>query len=250
MERLIMEKKPKSPISEAYRTIRTNIEFSSIDTEVRKMLVTSSGPGEGKSTTASNLAIAFAQSGKRTLLIDGDLRKPTVFKLFSLSNRIGLSNVIVDGVNILNASTAQIDGLGLDEVIHHYNEKLDILTSGTIPPNPSEIVGSNKMRIFIEAMAKKYDRIIIDAPPINAVTDAQLLSTMVDGVLFVVGSEITHIDGAKRAMELLKHVNAKVLGVILTRVKKGNNKNGFNGYYNYYANEDKKTLKNKNRRNK
>lgn len=249
MDKLIIEKKPRSPISEAYRTVRTNIEFSSIDTEVRKMLITSAGPGEGKSTTAANLAVAFAQSGKRTLLIDGDLRKPTVFKLFNLSNRIGLSNVIVDGVNILNPSIAQIDGLGLDEVIHHYSEKLDILTSGTIPPNPSEIVGSNKMRIFIESMAKRYDRVIIDTPPVNAVTDAQLLSTMVDGVIFVVGSEITHIDGAKRAKELLNHVNAKILGVVMTRMKIDKNKYGYNGY-NYYSNysNDTVSLKKKGRR--
>ena len=245
MDKLIIEKKPRSPISEAYRTVRTNVEFSSIDDDVRRILITSSGPGEGKSTTAANLAVAFAQAGKKTLLIDGDLRKPTVFKLFNVSNRVGLSNVIVDGVKIFDPKSVEVDGLGLSDIIRPYNDKLDILTSGTIPPNPSEILGSKKMRVFMDMLSSKYDMVIVDAPPVNAVTDAQLLSTMVDGVLFVVASEITHMDGARRAKDLLQQVNAKILGVVLTRLKMGKNKYGYNGYYSYYSNEANKGKKSK-----
>lgn len=246
MPKLIVERKPRSPISEAYRTIRTNIEFSSIDSTVKKILITSSGPEEGKSTTSSNLALAFAQSGKKTLLIDADLRKPTIYKQFKISNRIGLSNIIVDGVNIFDMAKAQVDGLGIYEIIHHYNEKLDILTSGTIPPNPSEILGSKKMSTFLEAISSKYDKVIIDTPPVNLVTDAQLISTMVDGVVLVVASEITHKESAKRAILLLERVNAKILGAILTRMKVKKNANGYNGYYNYYVNENKKVRRKSN----
>ncbi len=241
---LIIEKKPRSPISEAYRTVRTNIEFSSIDIEIKKILITSAGPGETKSHTAANLALAFAQSGKKTLLIDGDLRKPTIYKLFNVSNRLGLSNIIVEGVNLNNIDSVTIGGLSVYETINHYNDKLDIITCGTVPPNPSEIVGSNKMRILLEKLSSKYDRIIIDAPPVMAVTDAQLLSTMVDGVIMVVASEITNKEAAKRAKELLERVKANILGVVLTRVKKKNNKYGFDGYYQY-DNIDKKKKKRK-----
>lgn len=235
MGSLILENKPKSPIAEAYRTIRTNIEYSSVDKEVKKILVTSAGPSEGKSTTAGNLALAFAQAGKKTLLIDCDMRKPTVYKIFKLSNRIGLSNVIVEGANIFDMNNITVEGLGLKDIIHTHSEKLDILTSGKVPPNPSEIIGSNKMSLFLEAMSSKYDRVIIDSPPINAVTDAQILSTLVDGVVLSVASEITHIDAAQRAKELLEKVGANILGVVLRRFKVPHSKYGYQGYYYYYS---------------
>lgn len=250
MGSLILESKPKSPIAEAYRTIRTNIEFSSIDKNIKKILVTSSGPNEGKSTTAGNLALAFAQAGKRTLLIDCDTRKPTIYKIFKLSNRLGLTNIIVDGANIYDINHVQVDGMGIGEIIHHHTDKLDILTSGKVPPNPSEILGSNKMSLFLEAMASKYDKVIIDSPPINAVTDAQLLATLVDGVVLCIGSEITHIDAAKRGKELLQQVGANILGVVLRRVKVPTGKYGYQGYYYYYAYGDEKKGKKRNKKKK
>lgn len=228
---LIVDKNPKSPVSEAYRTIRTNIEFSSLDKEMRLILITSSGPQEGKSTTSSNLALAMAQSGKKTLLIDCDLRKPTIHKKFKISNRIGLSNLLADG-------------LKLSDVIFCFGKGMDVLTSGTIPPNPSEMLSSKKMKIFLQEASKVYDRIIIDSPPVNAVTDAQILATVTDGVVLVVGSGITEIDMAKRAKELLSKVKANILGVVLNKTEAMGRKYG-KQYYYYYAEDGEKKRRKK-----
>lgn len=222
MIELIVDKEPKSPISEAYRTVRTNIEFSSLDKEMKLILITSSGPQEGKSTTSSNLALAMAQSGKKTLLIDCDLRKPTIHKKYKISNRIGLSNLLADG-------------LKLSDAVFCFGKGIDILTSGTIPPNPSEMLSSNKMKIFLQEASKVYDRIILDSPPLNAVTDAQILATIADGVVLVVGSGVTDIEMAKRAKELLDKVKANILGAVLNKAESMGSKYGSNKYYYYYS---------------
>lgn len=222
---LIVDKNPKSPISESYRTIRTNIEFSCLDKDMKIILVTSSGPKEGKSTTASNLALSMAQAGKKTLFIDCDLRKPTVHKKFKISNRVGLSNLLSDGIK-------------LSDVAYAYGPSIDILTSGTIPPNPSEMLSSKKMRIFLSEATNVYDRIVIDSPPLNAVTDAQVLATIADGVVLVVASKTTEIDMAKRAKELLVKVNANILGVILNKAEAMGNKYGNSNYYYYYGEDE------------
>jgi len=236
MSDLILEKQPKSPISEAYRTIRTNIDFSSIDKEIRTILVTSSGPGEGKTTTAANIALTYAQAGKKTLLIDCDLRKPRIHKVFKISNRIGFTNMMADDMK-------------LSEAAFLFNDTLQVLTAGTIPPNPSEMLSSNKMKTFLQAAAMVYDRIIIDSPPINVVTDAQILGAATDGVILVVSSEITNIEGAIRAKELLLKVKANILGVVLRRLKSGSGKYGYSSYYYYYAEDgEKKRRKKKNDR--
>lgn len=228
MTDLIMEKTPKSPTSEAYRSLRTNIEFSSIDKEIKTILITSSAPGEGKSTTSCNLALAYAQAGKKTLIIDCDLRKPSIHKMFKISNRIGLTNMFADNFKFADA-------------VHSFNEYLDILPSGTIPPNPSEILSSQKMRAFIEKVSGVYDRVILDSPPLNAVTDAQILSGIVDGVILVVSSGTTDIEESKRAKEMLVTAKANILGVVLCRVKSMGKKYG----YYYYGDEDKKSGKRK-----
>jgi capsular exopolysaccharide synthesis family protein len=222
MTDLIMEKYPKSPISEGYRTIRTNIDFSSIDKEIRTVLITSSGPEEGKTTTASNIALTYAQAGKKTLLIDCDLRKPKIHKIFKISNRIGFTNMMAED-------------LKLSDIDYSYSDNLQILTAGTIPPNPSEILSSNKMKTFLQAASMMYDRIIIDSPPINAVADAQILSAITDGVLLVVTSEGTDIEAAKMAKEMLLKAKANILGVVLRRLKVSRGKYGYSGYYYYYA---------------
>jgi len=233
---LIMDKDPKSPISEAYRTIRTNIDFSSIDKEIKTILITSSEPGEGKTTTASNIALTYAQAGKKTLLIDCDLRKPKLHKMFKISNSKGLSNMMADN-------------LELADIVCSFNETLDILPAGSVPPNPSEILSSNKMKNFLEEVYKLYERIIIDSPPVNVVTDTQILSGIADGVLLVVRSGSTSIEEAKRAKELLLRAKANILGVVLRRIKISSRKHGASRYqYYYYEEGDKKKRKKKNGR--
>jgi capsular exopolysaccharide synthesis family protein len=214
---LITKFNPKSPISEQYRTIRTNIEFASVDQEIRSLLVTSSGPSEGKSSTTANLGIVFAQQGKRVLLIDGDLRKPTVHYTFKLDNRIGLSTVLV-GEKPLEETVKDTDV-----------PNLEVLTCGPIPPNPSELLGSNAMKQMIKKAQDTYDVLIFDTPPVLAVTDAQILANICDGSIIVVRSEQTEYDSVLKAKELLTPANAKLIGIVLNDVPQKKS----NTYYYY-----------------
>jgi capsular exopolysaccharide synthesis family protein len=218
--KLITHDHPKSPIAEAYRTLRTNIQFSSVNKEVNSLMVTSSGPGEGKSTTVANLAIVAAQSGKRVLLIDGDLRKPTVHRTFYCANPNGLTNVLI-GQKRIDEVIQTIDYLGID-----------VVTAGPIPPNPAELLGSMRMKSLLQDLKERYDMVLVDAPPILAVTDAQLLSTYVDGVLLILGAGKVLRDHAVKAKSLLDHVGANVVGVVLN-----NKKVDSESYYYYYYGE-------------
>ena len=222
---LIVQDNPKSPISEAYRTLRTNIQFSSFDNELDIILVTSSGPREGKSVTSANLALAMAEVGKRVLLIDCDLRRPSIHKKFNISNNKGLSNLLIGQFKF-------------DEVAQKYTENMYILTSGTVPPNPSEMLASNKMKLFLEEAKGKFDFIIIDSPPVVAVTDAQLLSTMVGGVLLVVAAGQAEIAATIKTKELLDNVKANIIGVVLNKAEITGGKKY--GYYHYYYGRSKK----------
>ena len=234
---LITIKDPKSPISEAYRTLRTNIQFSSFDKEVKVIMITSSGPSEGKSTTSSNLAIVMAESGKKTLLIDCDQRKPKLHKIFELTNKIGLSNILAGECSKETA----IKSSGINN--------LDLLTSGVRPPNPSELLGSQKMKHFIEDLRTFYDFIILDTPPIIMVTDAQLLSRHADGCLLVVASAQADKNAAIKAKELLEKVDAKILGVVLNKVD--TSRKGYYGYYyQYYYSDEQKASDKKTKRRK
>ncbi|MBC2581554.1 CpsD/CapB family tyrosine-protein kinase [Clostridium sp. DJ247] len=229
---LITIKNPKSPIAEAYRTLRTNIQFSSFDNKVQTIVVTSSGPGEGKSTTAANLAVVMAESGAKTILIDCDQRKPRLHKVFSFTNKVGISDLLVGNVKFEDA------------VKHTENKDLDILTSGTRPPNPAELLASEKMKQFVEDLREKYDCIVIDTPPIIAVTDAQLLSRYADGCLLVIASAQAEREAAIRAKALLEKVDAKILGVVLNKLEV--HEKGYYGYYySYYYGEDGGQIKNK-----
>ncbi|WP_078433465.1 CpsD/CapB family tyrosine-protein kinase [Metabacillus halosaccharovorans] len=209
---------PKSPIAEQFRTIRTNIQFSNVDEELQTMIVTSSGPAEGKSTTTANLAVVFAQQGKKVLLIDSDLRKPTVHYTFRKENHIGLSNVLTRQSTLEEAVTTT------------EQENLWVLPSGPIPPNPSELLGSRGMQMLIEHAKNEYDVIVLDTPPVLAVTDAQVLANLADGVVLVVSSGKTEIDAAKKAKELLESAKAKILGVVLNNKKVQDSQ-----YYYYYG---------------
>jgi capsular exopolysaccharide synthesis family protein len=208
----------KSPISEQFRTIRTNIQFSTIDDDIRTLMVTSSGPGEGKSTTVANLAVVFAQQGKRVLLIDADMRKPTVHYTFNQTNTFGLTSVLTKQMSLEKAisETAVKD--------------LYVLTSGPIPPNPAELLGSKAMRQFFETALELFDLIIFDTPPVLAVTDAQILANKCDGTLLVVSSGNTEKDMLLKAKELLDAAQSKLLGVVLNNKKMTNS-----NYYYYYG---------------
>jgi protein-tyrosine kinase len=209
---------PRAPISEQYRTIRTNIQFSSVDESIQSLLITSSGPGEGKSTTVANLAIVFAQQGKRVLLIDADLRKPTVHYTFQLNNHIGLTNVLTKQSTI-DASVNRTD-----------IENLFVMSSGPIPPNPAELLGSKAMDEFLEASLQQFDMVIFDTPPVLAVTDAQILANKCNGTILVVNSGKTEFEPAVKAKELLLSSNGKLLGVVLNNKKVKDSQ-----YYYYYG---------------
>jgi capsular exopolysaccharide synthesis family protein len=201
--KLIATLDPKSPISEQYRTIRTNIQYSSIDKEYKTIMVTSSGPGEGKSTTTANLAAVFAQLGKKVLLVDADMRKPTVHRTFGVNNIYGFTSVLTKQAT-------------LEEAVLDTEEKdLYILTSGPIPPNPAELLSSKAMENFLEEAKELFDYVIFDTPPLLAVADPQIIANKVDGTIFVVFSGKTEIDHALKAKELLEKAQSKVLGVVL-----------------------------------
>ena len=214
----IVEKEPKSIAAESYRTLRTNIQYSSFfDKEYKVIVITSSEPGEGKSTTAGNLALCMAQGDKKVILIDCDLRKPSLHKKFKVSNLVGLSDVIIGKENLLSA-------------IHRYNKNLVLLTSGKIPPNPSEMLSSKAMESLLEELKGAFDYIILDTPPVQAVTDSQILSTKADGTILVVRAERTKKDSVNNAINLLKKVNANIIGTVLNGINVSRNK-----YYYYYG---------------
>lgn len=211
----VMEKAPKSIDAEAYRSLRSNIEYSSFDDEYRAIVVTSSVPGEGKSTTAGNLAIALAKSGNSVLLVDCDMRKPSIHKKFKISNMYGTAELL-------------LRKRLFEEVANKHSENLIIITAGKIPPNPSEMLASKAMTAFIEEMKKEFKYIILDTPPLQAVTDAQVLSTKADGVLLVVRSGSTKKDAVLNSVDLIEKVHGKIIGTVLNGVE-----NKKNNYYYY-----------------
>ena len=214
----VVEDNPKSIIAESYKTLRTNIQYSSYDRKLKAIVVTSSQPGEGKSLTVGNIALSLVQDNKRVLVIDCDLRRPTIHKKFGIMNEKGIAEVIVGSSTIY-------------EVIKRY-KKLDIITAGKIPPNPSEMLGSEKMKNIINELKEIYDYILIDSPPVLAVTDAQIISTIVDGVIFVARYGIAKKDKITLAKSQLNKVNANLIGTILHGITKGNK---IYDYYDYYG---------------
>ena len=212
----VMEKAPKSIDAEAYRSLRSNIEYSSFDDEYRAIVVTSSVPGEGKSTTSGNLALSLAQSGNKVLLVDCDMRKPSIHKKFKISNSKGLTELIRGRSSF-------------DEVSYKYNENLTVITSGSKVPNPSELLASEVMNIFLQEARENFDYVVIDTPPVQLVTDAQILSSKADGTLLVVKAESTKKNQVASSVGLLRKVNATVMGTVLNAVK-----NTVEKKYNYY----------------
>ncbi|MCK9862243.1 CpsD/CapB family tyrosine-protein kinase [Paenibacillus sp. ATY16] len=218
--KLITTSNPDSPIAEAYRSLRTNIQFSSIDVPVKTLMVTSCQSGDGKTTTIANLAVAFSQEGKRVLLVDADLRRPTLHTVFMLSNQTGLTNVLAN----------QMDW---EDAVHSTSvDNLFFIGSGPTPPNPSEMLGSKKMNQLIEELSAHYDMILFDAPPSLVVTDGLVLASKCDGVVAVISVGMTKRQQAKKLYASLEHVKAKLLGVVLNNKKK---KSKEQLYYTYYG---------------
>ena len=204
---IVVSDNPTSIVSEQFRTIRTNIQFSMIDKDLKTISVTSATPSSGKTTVASNLAGAFAASDLKVLLVDTDMRKPTVHKVFHVQNHPGLTNLLTDRTLVIE-----------DAVRHSYVNHLDYITCGVIPPNPSELLNSKRMSELIKQMEEQYDLVIFDHPPLLTVTDAQIMATKVDGTIVVVPQGEVKKAELDQAAELLEKVNANVLGSVLNKV--------------------------------
>jgi capsular exopolysaccharide synthesis family protein len=219
----VVENNPKSLEAEAYRKLRTNIQYSSVDKEIKIILVTSACPMEGKSTVSGNLALSFAQNGKRVIIIDCDLRKPSLHKKFNISNLCGFSEVMIGKET-------------LDNAIQKYKSNFHILPSGKRPPNPAEMISSTTMSNLLEELKEQYDIVVIDSPPLEAVTDGQVLSTKVDGTIIVIKFGESKIESVKEAKNLLNKVGANIIGLVINQVSNSRKK------YNYYYGTDEKDL--------
>ncbi|MBP3635025.1 MAG: polysaccharide biosynthesis tyrosine autokinase [Bacilli bacterium] len=223
---LICSKYPKSVVSESIKTLRTNLQFSSVDTDLETILITSSIPGEGKSFISANLAISFTQTGKKVLLVDCDMRKGRQHRIFKISNSKGLSNLLIDDISNYSdyISKTSVDGLYL-------------ITRGTCPPNPSELLNSKKNKDLIKLLKTKFDIVIFDGVPCNGLPDSIIMSTLVDKVLIVSSDSVTPKALIGNTKKSLEKVGAPIAGTILNNVSK---KSGTYGkYYGYYGDNDK-----------
>lgn len=229
---------PRSPVVEAFRTLRTNITFASVDVPLRRIIVTSCVPQEGKTTVSTNLAVMLAQGDKKAVLIDADLRRPQVHQRFGLSNRIGLTNLFMRQVDMLPGVLQATD-----------TDRLSIITSGSLPPNPSELLTSNKMTRILDYLNQDFDLIVIDTPPVLTVTDAAAMAASMDGVILVAKPGVTKLSALAQTIEQLRTVGARVLGVVLNDVKPGSRKYGYyysqyySKYSNYYGKDTEKQKK-------
>lgn len=223
-DRLVTQSRPRDPISEAFRVLRTNLNFSAVDGPLKSVLITSSSPGEGKSTTAANLSIVIAQTGKKVLLVDADLRRPTQHKIFSVSNNRGLTTAILDSESPLrfHLQPTNINGLTL-------------LSSGPIPPNPAELLNSQRMTQLLEELKSEADILIFDTPPALTVADASILAPQVNGCLLIANMGETKRETFYQAAERLHKSGATLFGAIINRLKLGQSRYGQYYYYHYYG---------------
>ena len=211
---LITAVHPKSPISEQFRTLRTNINFMAIDHPIKTLALTSANVSEGKSTVTDNLAIVWAQTGQKVLLVDADLRRSTLHRTFNLDNREGLTTIL----------TSHARTVDLNKIIQQSGiDNLSLLPSGPTPPNPAELLNSQRMKDFLKAARERYDMVIVDVPPMLEVTDTQVISHDLDAVVLVVKQGQTQKLGAKRAVELLKMAHANLLGYVMNDITSGGN---------------------------
>ena len=223
----------RSPFAEAFRTLRTNINFAGLDNPYKTLVVTSAGPNEGKSTTSSNLGIVMAQANNKVLLVGADLRRPTLHRLFGVDDTVGITNVLVNDLNPAEVAVeSNVPGLY-------------ILPSGPIPPNPAELIGSQRMQKMIERARETFDYVLIDSPPVLIVTDTLLLSAMVDGVILVIKSGVARVDATREAKGKLENVGAKIVGAVLNKVNMSSHDYYYYSYYYYHqgGGENKKKSK-------
>jgi capsular exopolysaccharide synthesis family protein len=216
---IISANDPLSPVTEQYRKLKTNIDFSNLNKEMKVINLTSSFPKEGKTVTSMNLATVYSQGNKKTLLIDMDLRKPKLHRAFNISNTKGLTDTIINDTPV-------------KELIFTATPTLDILSAGPKVPFPVEFLMSDKLKNTIESLREDYDKIIIDCPPMTAVTDANIVSKFSDGTIVVIASRHTSVDVAKNIVKDLKDNGANVIGSVLTRVRR-KDKKYISGYYSY-----------------
>jgi succinoglycan biosynthesis transport protein ExoP len=223
---------PSSTVAEAYRALRTNLLFSSLDRELKTIVVTSPAPGEGKSRTIANLAVALAQAGYSTLLIDADFRRPSQHRIFGRVRNVGLSNLMIQDIpeNELVNAVADVTNL-------HF------IASGPTPPNPSELLGSARMRSILAQLRSRFHYVLIDTPPVNVVTDASVLAASADGVVLVAESGRTTYPGLLHAREAIQRVGGTILGVVVNKLRSGASAYYYDGYYQeygYYASDETK----------
>ncbi|RKP53183.1 polysaccharide biosynthesis tyrosine autokinase [Cohnella endophytica] len=222
--KIIAHENPRSPISESYKMLRTNIQFTSPDKPVHSILITSPEPGAGKSTTSVNLAVTFAQEGKKVVIVDADMRNPTQHFYFAKSNRSGLSNTLAGQMPLQQC------------LLDTYIENLTLLPSGVIPPNPAEMLSSNRMNQLMADLKEQFDIIIVDSPPVLAVTDAQVLATKCDGVLCVLNAGKVKRQVAQKTLKRLEYVNATILGVVLNKIQYKKSDALYSYYYTNHKN--------------
>lgn len=220
-QNLILLDNLKSHFTEAFRVLRTNIDFLSPDNQLKIYLVTSPGPEEGKSTTAAYLALTMAQINKKVAIIDADIRRPSLHHMFGVSNDIGLTNILIGRMPV--------------ESVVQKTCGISLITSGPLPPNPSELLSSQQMEEMLKKLGQENDIVLLDSPPVNSVSDASILAGKADGTILVIDSEKTRIDDAREAKEQLTKVRANIIGVVLNKISI----KGSRYYYRqkYYANE-------------
>ena len=216
---LILNNDPKSIISESIRTLRTNLQFSSVDKKIKSILVTSSIPSEGKSFVSANLAIAFAQTGSKVLLVDCDIRKGRQHYVFGYRSKLGLSNLLLEDVAEAHSKYIQSTEI----------ENLSVLFRGVVPPNPSELLNSEKNKELVSILKDEYDIVIFDSAPVNGLTDSLIMSSLVDGVVIVSSLKTTPVNLLEETKKSLENVNANIIGVIVNRVDNKSKK-----YYGHY----------------
>jgi tyrosine-protein kinase Etk/Wzc len=221
--RLITREDPRSPVSESYRSLRTSLLYTDIDKQTKSILVSSAGPGEGKTTTVANMAITYANLGKKTLLIDTDLRRPVLHKVLDLSKEPGITDYLAGYKADFNSLIKKTD-----------IENLHVVTSGIIPPNPSELLGSSKMSELVRSLEESWDMILFDSPPLVAVTDATMISKEIDKIVIVVKVGQTDKKAFEHTVNSLKNVNSPIGGIVLNAVTQNNSYGSYYYYYQYY----------------